>query len=169
MLIATSATHSGASGGALLDAQGRLAAIITSNARHASGVTLPHMAFCIAAAELAPVMRWAAGQQLQLQQLQRGAGALDVSGLRALDVYDADAARWAGACALRPALGAVAKPCAQGVRAHSWTPWPVAWQTRARPLRGPLVCALWPPTALAPLRSCPLVWLPGRLTRPGVV
>ncbi|EFJ42493.1 hypothetical protein VOLCADRAFT_119365 [Volvox carteri f. nagariensis] len=62
MIIATTTTHAGGSGGALLDARGRLVGLVTSNARHAGVTTLPNMAFCIAAEELEPVIRWAAAQ-----------------------------------------------------------------------------------------------------------
>eukprot|EP00198_Chlamydomonas_reinhardtii_P004649 XP_001693985.1 predicted protein [Chlamydomonas reinhardtii] len=41
MIIATTTTHAGGSGGALLDAAGRLVGLVTSNARHAGGATLP--------------------------------------------------------------------------------------------------------------------------------
>ncbi|GFR47976.1 hypothetical protein Agub_g9800 [Astrephomene gubernaculifera] len=62
MLLATTTTHAGGSGGALLDSRGRLVGLVTSNARHAGGATLPNMAFCIAAEELEPVLRWAAAR-----------------------------------------------------------------------------------------------------------
>lgn len=46
MLITTAAVHRGASGGAVLDAaSGALAGLVTSNARHASGTTLPDINF----------------------------------------------------------------------------------------------------------------------------
>ncbi len=58
MLIATATTHAGGSGGALLDSHGRLVGLVTSNARHVAGGTLPRLAFCIAAEELEPVLAW---------------------------------------------------------------------------------------------------------------
>jgi S1-C subfamily serine protease len=66
MLITTAAVHGGASGGALVNARGQLVGLVTSNARHARGATLPHCNFCIAAAELRPLWTWA--QQMQQQQ-----------------------------------------------------------------------------------------------------
>lgn len=60
MLITTAAVHAGASGGAVVDSKGQLLGLVTSNARHAKGATLPHWNFCIAAAELAPLWDWAA-------------------------------------------------------------------------------------------------------------
>ena len=38
MLLTTAAVHSGASGGAVLDAEGRLLGMVTSNAQHVSGL-----------------------------------------------------------------------------------------------------------------------------------
>lgn len=58
MVIATASTHAGGSGGALLDSRGRLVGLVTSNARHVAGGTLPRLAFCIAAEELEPVVAW---------------------------------------------------------------------------------------------------------------
>ena len=63
MLIVTAAVHAGASGGALVDARGRLAGVVTSNTRHHSGATLARFAYAVASEELAPL--WA---------LLRGAG-----------------------------------------------------------------------------------------------
>ncbi|GIM00229.1 hypothetical protein Vretimale_5376 [Volvox reticuliferus] len=91
MVIVTTTTHAGGSGGALLDSRGRLVGLVTSNARHAGGTTLPNMAFCIAAEELEPVIRWAAATPGSLTGLsQPGRG---LSELAKLDVYDEDAAR----------------------------------------------------------------------------
>jgi hypothetical protein len=72
MLITTAAVHGGASGGALVNAQGQLVGLVTSNARHARGATLPHCNFCIAAAELRPLWNWAQRVQQQQQQNQLG-------------------------------------------------------------------------------------------------
>ncbi|GLI61287.1 hypothetical protein VaNZ11_003638 [Volvox africanus] len=92
MVIASTTTHAGGSGGALLDCHGRLVGLVTSNARHAGGITLPNMAFCIAAEELAPVIRWAAAtaSSSMMGTAQRGRG---LSELAKLDVSDEDAAR----------------------------------------------------------------------------
>jgi S1-C subfamily serine protease len=91
MVISTAAVHAGASGGALVDASGRLQGLVTSNARHARGATLPHLNFCISAAELRPVWEWA-------QRWDGGSRARDgAAGLAVLDVRgDAAGARlWA--------------------------------------------------------------------------
>lgn len=71
MLITTAAVHGGASGGALVDAQGQLVGLVTSNAKHARGATLPHCNFCIAAEELRPVWAWVKRHEQQQQQLLR--------------------------------------------------------------------------------------------------
>jgi S1-C subfamily serine protease len=75
MVISTAAVHSGASGGALLDAAGRLVGLVTSNARHVKGQTLPHLNFCISAAELRPVWEWAQQQQARDGWMQQGPAA----------------------------------------------------------------------------------------------
>jgi hypothetical protein len=62
MVISTAAVHAGASGGALVNAAGELIGLVTSNARHARGTTLPHLNFCISAVELAPMWQWAQQQ-----------------------------------------------------------------------------------------------------------
>ncbi|KAF8057630.1 DEG15 [Scenedesmus sp. PABB004] len=83
MVITTAGVHAGASGGALVNASGRLVGLVTSNSRHVSGATLPHFAFCAAADELRPLWAWAA---------RHGAGAGAAGALRelrALDVRDA--------------------------------------------------------------------------------
>ncbi|KAG2486507.1 hypothetical protein HYH03_014809 [Edaphochlamys debaryana] len=74
MIIATTTTHAGGSGGALLDGSGRLVGLVTSNARHAGGTTLPNMAFCIAAEELEPVIRWAAQERARTGLALGGSG-----------------------------------------------------------------------------------------------
>ncbi|KXZ53239.1 hypothetical protein GPECTOR_7g1133 [Gonium pectorale] len=106
MVIATTTTHAGGSGGALLDGQGHLVGLVTSNARHAGGATLANMAFCIAAEELEPVLRWAAawggshgGSDDGGGEGDRGRGSASsglvpsVAELAAADDQDGDAAR----------------------------------------------------------------------------
>ena len=49
----------------MLDAiSGELLGIVTSNARHHSGATLPHLNFCIPNAELVRVFQWANGHHM---------------------------------------------------------------------------------------------------------
>jgi S1-C subfamily serine protease len=101
MVISTAAVHAGASGGALVSRGGALLGLVTSNARHGSGATLPHLNFCISASELRPVVEWAlAQQQQQQQQQQERGGAHDAQDgwrrLAQLDVRDAAGFRlWA--------------------------------------------------------------------------
>ena len=64
MLLTTAAVHAGASGGAMLDGAGRMLGLITSNTRHASGRTIPHLNFSIPAAWLQRL--WAYLQQSQV-------------------------------------------------------------------------------------------------------
>lgn len=82
MVISTAAVHSGASGGALVDSAGRLVGLVTSNARHVKGRTLPHLNFCISAAELRPVWDWAQQQQ------QREGGQVLLPGAEGVIVQD---------------------------------------------------------------------------------
>ena len=60
LLITSAAVHGGASGGAVVDGSGALVGLVTSNARHASGDTLPRLNFAVHAAELQPLWAWAA-------------------------------------------------------------------------------------------------------------
>lgn len=99
MVISTAAVHSGASGGALVDAAGRLAGLVTSNARHVRGQTLPHFNFCISASELRPVWDWAQQQQDSL---------VDQAGWKQLRALDVESAAGAMLWALQPYLHKVA-------------------------------------------------------------
>lgn len=125
MLITTAAVHSGASGAAVVDQDsGELLGMVTSNARHGAGATLPRLNFCIAGEELRALMRSAAlmppapwrpmdlllgaGQGPRSEQGDEamgaaGAGAEGGGGsqrmalhgvLRALETSDAQAERW---------------------------------------------------------------------------
>ncbi|XP_054777019.1 glyoxysomal processing protease, glyoxysomal isoform X2 [Prosopis cineraria] len=55
MLETTAAVHPGASGGAVIDSDGRMIGLITSNARHSGGTVIPHLNFSIPCAALAPI------------------------------------------------------------------------------------------------------------------
>jgi len=72
MLIVTAAVHAGASGGALVDAGGRLLGLVTSNTRHHRGATLPRWSYAIAADELAALWRWAAMMEAAAGGSDRG-------------------------------------------------------------------------------------------------
>eukprot|EP00937_MAST-01D_sp_MAST-1D-sp2_P007179 g7179.t1 len=62
LLQSTAAVFRGHSGGMLLDRGGRLAALITSNARHASGNIIPQLNFNVPLAELWPLVMHARGR-----------------------------------------------------------------------------------------------------------
>ncbi|XP_062180028.1 glyoxysomal processing protease, glyoxysomal isoform X2 [Phragmites australis] len=47
MLQTTAAVHPGASGGVLVDSHGRMVGLVTSNAKHGGGSTIPHLNFSI--------------------------------------------------------------------------------------------------------------------------
>nr|CAD1819129.1 unnamed protein product [Ananas comosus var. bracteatus] len=74
MLQTTAAVHPGASGGAVVNSEGLMVGLVTSNARHGGGSTIPHMNFSIPCAALEPVFRFS----------EEG----DMSLLRALDKPD---------------------------------------------------------------------------------
>jgi hypothetical protein len=109
MLIVTAAVHAGASGGALVDAGGRLLGLVTSNTRHHRGATLPRWSYAIAADELAPLWAWAAAAEGGAPTSGGSGGAAE---LRRLDADDAAGHRlWAlkppaGGDGARPAHGA---------------------------------------------------------------
>ena len=78
MLLTTATVHPGASGGAVLEPDGSLIGLVTSNARHSkSGSTIPNLNFVIAAKVLAPI--W---------HLATAGGPLSVADLQMLDVQD---------------------------------------------------------------------------------
>ena len=61
MLLTTATVHAGASGGAVVNTDGCVVGITTSNARHsASGSTIPNLNFAVAADALQPLWQLAA-------------------------------------------------------------------------------------------------------------
>ncbi|XP_028776760.1 glyoxysomal processing protease, glyoxysomal isoform X1 [Neltuma alba] len=55
MLETTAAVHPGASGGAVVNSDGHMIGLVTSNARHSGGTVIPHLNFSIPCAALAPI------------------------------------------------------------------------------------------------------------------
>ena len=83
MLLTSATVHAGASGGAVVNADGCVVGIVTSNARHsASGATIPNLNFAVAVDALRALWQLAAQPQglthTALQQLDiRDAALLD--------------------------------------------------------------------------------------------
>uniref|UniRef100_A0A0E0HGD8 Uncharacterized protein n=1 Tax=Oryza nivara TaxID=4536 RepID=A0A0E0HGD8_ORYNI len=72
MLQTTAAVHPGASGGVLLDSLGRMVGLITSNAKHGGGSTIPHLNFSIPCKSLEMVFKYSAkGDFKILEQLDK--------------------------------------------------------------------------------------------------
>lgn len=61
MVLSTCSVHPGVSGGALLNAQGAVVGLLTSNTKHDGVGCVPHLNFAIAAAVLLPVFETARG------------------------------------------------------------------------------------------------------------
>ncbi|CAI5980436.1 unnamed protein product [Closterium sp. NIES-65] len=60
MVLTTAAVHAGASGGAVVNAQGEMIALVTSNAKHnRHGTILPHLNFSIPLSLLRPIFHFA--------------------------------------------------------------------------------------------------------------
>ncbi|KAK8514054.1 hypothetical protein V6N12_008773 [Hibiscus sabdariffa] len=59
MLETTAAVHPGGSGGAVVNSDGRLIGLVTSNARHGGGTVIPHLNFSIPSAVLMPIFQFA--------------------------------------------------------------------------------------------------------------
>ena len=84
MLLTTATVHAGASGGAIVNVDGLVVGITTSNARHAaSGSTIPNLNFAVAVDALQPLWHLAAQPHgltpAQLQQLDiKDAALLDI-------------------------------------------------------------------------------------------
>ncbi|KAJ3698861.1 hypothetical protein LUZ61_002566 [Rhynchospora tenuis] len=72
MLQTTAAVHPGASGGAVVNSDGRLVGLITSNAKHGSGSNIPHMNFSIPCKSLEPVFKYSEQGKISiLEQLDK--------------------------------------------------------------------------------------------------
>lgn len=70
MLETTAAVHPGASGGAVINSDGHMIGLVTSNARHGGGSIIPHLNFSIPSAALAPIFNFAKDMQdLSLLQI----------------------------------------------------------------------------------------------------
>ncbi|KAL2969318.1 hypothetical protein AAZX31_15G073800 [Glycine max] len=63
MLETTAAIHPGASGGAVINSDGHMIGLVTSNARHSGGAVIPHLNFSIPSAALAPVFKFSKAMQ----------------------------------------------------------------------------------------------------------
>jgi len=59
MLLTTASVHSGCSGGAVVDADGRLVGLVTGNAQRANGVTIPQLNFSLPVEVLQPLLEFA--------------------------------------------------------------------------------------------------------------
>ncbi|KAM7254728.1 hypothetical protein ACFE04_019969 [Oxalis oulophora] len=63
MLETTAAIHPGGSGGAVVNSDGHMIGLVTSNARHVGGKLIPHLNFSIPSAVLAPIFEFSRGMQ----------------------------------------------------------------------------------------------------------
>ncbi|CAK7350557.1 unnamed protein product [Dovyalis caffra] len=63
MLETTAAVHPGGSGGAVVNLEGHMIGVVTSNARHGGGTVIPHLNFSIPCAVLAPIFDFAKDMQ----------------------------------------------------------------------------------------------------------
>ncbi|XP_061341540.1 glyoxysomal processing protease, glyoxysomal isoform X2 [Gastrolobium bilobum] len=63
MLETTASVHPGASGGAVMDSDGYMIGLVTSNARHGGGAVIPHLNFSIPSAALAPIFMFSKDMQ----------------------------------------------------------------------------------------------------------
>ncbi|XP_027353322.1 glyoxysomal processing protease, glyoxysomal [Abrus precatorius] len=63
MLETTAAVHPGASGGTVINSDGNMIGLVTSNARHGGGAVIPHLNFSIPSAALAPIFEFSKDMQ----------------------------------------------------------------------------------------------------------
>ncbi|KAG9146559.1 hypothetical protein Leryth_026888 [Lithospermum erythrorhizon] len=63
MLETTAAVHPGGSGGAVINGDGYMVGLVTSNARHGGGMVIPHLNFSIPCAALEPIFRYSRDMQ----------------------------------------------------------------------------------------------------------
>uniref|UniRef100_A0ACD5T8Y2 Uncharacterized protein n=1 Tax=Avena sativa TaxID=4498 RepID=A0ACD5T8Y2_AVESA len=72
MLQTTAAVHPGASGGVLVNSHGRMVGLITSNAKHGGGSTIPRLNFSIPSKSLEMIFKYSAnGDSTILEQLDK--------------------------------------------------------------------------------------------------
>ncbi|XP_024159588.1 glyoxysomal processing protease, glyoxysomal isoform X2 [Rosa chinensis] len=69
MLETTAAVHPGGSGGAVVNSDGHMIGLVTSNARHGGGTVIPHLNFSIPCAALLPIFKFSKDMQ-DLSHLQ---------------------------------------------------------------------------------------------------
>ncbi|KAL2244440.1 UNVERIFIED_CONTAM: Glyoxysomal processing protease, glyoxysomal [Sesamum indicum] len=58
MLETTAAVHPGSSGGAVVNSDGRMIGLVTSNAKHGGGTVIPHLNFSIPCPALEPILKF---------------------------------------------------------------------------------------------------------------
>ncbi|KAK6917593.1 hypothetical protein RJ641_018344 [Dillenia turbinata] len=63
MLETTAVVHPGASGGAIVNSDGCMIGLVTSNARHGAGAVIPHLNFSIPCAALEPIFKFSKDMQ----------------------------------------------------------------------------------------------------------
>ncbi|KAM1004844.1 hypothetical protein EV1_004906 [Malus domestica] len=63
MLETTAAVHPGGSGGAVVNSEGHMIGLVTSNARHGGGTIIPHLNFSIPCAALLPIFKFSKDMQ----------------------------------------------------------------------------------------------------------
>lgn len=63
MLETTASVHPGGSGGAVVNADGHMIGLVTSNAKHGGGTVIPHLNFSIPCSALEPVFKFSQDMQ----------------------------------------------------------------------------------------------------------
>ncbi|KAL8468062.1 hypothetical protein ACS0TY_031350 [Phlomoides rotata] len=63
MLETTAAVHPGSSGGAVVNSNGHMIGLVTSNAKHGGGTVIPHLNFSIPCAALKPILNFSKDMQ----------------------------------------------------------------------------------------------------------
>ncbi|KAM0952186.1 putative peptidase S1, PA clan, peroxisomal/glyoxysomal leader peptide-processing protease [Dioscorea sansibarensis] len=66
MLQTTAAVHPGASGGAVVNSDGHMIGLVTSNAKHGGGTIIPNMNFSISSAALKPIFEFAEKRDMSI-------------------------------------------------------------------------------------------------------
>ncbi|RZC65332.1 hypothetical protein C5167_009020 [Papaver somniferum] len=70
MLETTAAVHPGGSGGAVINSEGLMIGLVTSNARHGGGTVIPHLNFSIPCAALEPIFKFSKADMKDLLILE---------------------------------------------------------------------------------------------------
>ncbi|KAI3936936.1 hypothetical protein MKX01_015151 [Papaver californicum] len=103
MLETTAAVHPGGSGGAVINSEGLMIGLVTSNARHGGGTVIPHLNFSIPCAALEPIFKFSK----------------EMKDLSILEILDKPNENLSSVWAMLPPISPSEFQCLQFLRSHN--------------------------------------------------